>query len=116
MRIVNEFMPSIGTASTPLPAATPSYAGADTKGLRIVRRLRALMRLIVRRRRAVRHLAELQHLDDATLRDIGLTRSEAASVVSEIGGRVAATRRRTELDFLLSASTRFHVRSADTSF
>jgi len=54
-------------------------------------------------------------LDTATLRDLGLSASEVASVVAELDGRAAATRRRTDLDVWLSASERFRVRSVDSS-
>ncbi|MGZ8253825.1 MAG: DUF1127 domain-containing protein [Burkholderiaceae bacterium] len=51
---------------------------------------------LTRRRRAGRRFADLQHLDDRTLRDLGVTRSEIASIVSELGGGAAATRRRAD--------------------
>ncbi|MGZ8272804.1 MAG: DUF1127 domain-containing protein [Burkholderiaceae bacterium] len=63
---------------------------------RLSRRVRAIGRLIARRRRAGRRFADLQHLDDRTLRDLGVTRSEIASIVSELGGGAAATRRRAD--------------------
>lgn len=113
MRIVNEFMPPAGGAwaSAAHPSNVP-HKEAPTFA-RIVRRIRALLRLMLRRERARRTLAALDHLDSATLRDLGLTRSEAASMMTELAGRVAATRRQTELDYLLSASSRFHVRNGD---
>jgi len=79
-----------------------------------VRRLRAIVRLIVRRRRARRRFEDLSHLDERTLRDLGITRSELASVVSELGGRAAATRRRTDLEVRQSASSRFRIRAIDS--
>jgi len=51
-------------------------------------------------RRALRHVLamrterELGGLDERTLRDLGLTRSEIGSISSEIAGAAAATRRR----------------------
>ena len=81
---------------------------------RLVRRLRAIVRLIVRRRRARRRFEDLSHLDERTLRDLGITRSELASVVSELGGRAAATRRRTDLEVRQSASSRFRIRAIDS--
>lgn len=82
---------------------------------RLTRRLRAIARLVARRRRARRRFEDLRHLDERTLRDLGLTRSELASVVAELGGRAAATRRRTDLDVWQSASSRFRVRAIDSS-
>ena len=82
---------------------------------RLVRRLRAIARLVVRRRRSRQRFEDLRHLDERTLRDLGVTRSELASVVSELGGRAAATRRRTELEVWQSASSRFRVRAIDSS-
>ncbi|MDH4114141.1 MAG: hypothetical protein OEU89_01595 [Burkholderiaceae bacterium] len=82
---------------------------------RFTRRLRALGRLVVRRNRSLRRLEDLRRLDAATLRDLGLAASEVASVVAELDGRAAATRRRTDLDVWLSASERFRVRSVDSS-
>ena len=82
---------------------------------RLLRRLRAIARLVVRRRRARQRFEDLRHLDERTLRDLGVTRSELASVVSELGGSAAATRRRTELEVWQSASSRFRVRAIDSS-
>jgi uncharacterized protein YjiS (DUF1127 family) len=79
------------------------------------RRLRAIARLIARRLRARRRFEDLRHLDERTLRDLGVTRSELASIVSELGGRAAATRRRTDLEVWQSASSRFRVRAIDSS-
>ena len=82
---------------------------------RLTRRLRAIARLVARRRRARRRFDDLRHLDERTLRDLGITRSELASVVSELGGRAAATRRRVERDTWQSASSRFRIRAVDSS-
>jgi len=82
---------------------------------RLTRRLRAIARLVARRRRARRRFDDLSHLDERTLRDLGVTRSELASVVSELGGRAAATRRRTDLEVWQSASSRFRIRAIDSS-
>ena len=79
------------------------------------RRLRAIARLIARRLRARRRFEDLRHLDERTLRDLGVTRSELASIVSELGGRAAATRRRTDLEVWQSASSRFRARAIDSS-
>lgn len=83
---------------------------------RLSRRLRAIGRLVARRRRAARRFDDLQHLDERTLRDLGVTRSEIASIVSELGGHAAATRRRTDLEVWSSASSRFRVRAIDSAF
>jgi uncharacterized protein YjiS (DUF1127 family) len=54
-------------------------------------------------RRAERAFAEagdrsrLERLDDATLRDIGLSRAEIGSVVAEAYGRVERSRRRLDM-------------------
>jgi uncharacterized protein YjiS (DUF1127 family) len=82
---------------------------------RLIRRLRAIARLVARRRRAQRWFDDLRHLDERTLRDLGIRRSELASVVSELGGRAAATRRRTDLEVWQSASSRFRLRAIDSS-
>ncbi|MGE5160311.1 MAG: DUF1127 domain-containing protein [Betaproteobacteria bacterium] len=82
---------------------------------RFGRRLRAIVRLVARRLRARRRLEDLDHLDERTLRDLGLTRSELASVVAELGGRAAPTRRRADLEAWTSASSRFRVRAIDSS-
>jgi uncharacterized protein YjiS (DUF1127 family) len=82
---------------------------------RLGRRLRAIVRLIARRRRARRRVEDLRHLDERTLRDLGITRSELASVVSELGGHAAATRRRIDLEAWQSASSSFRIRAIDSS-
>jgi uncharacterized protein YjiS (DUF1127 family) len=81
---------------------------------RFARRLRALVRLLARRRRAARRYDDLRHLDERTLRDLGVTRSELASVVAEPGGRATASRRRADVRFWTSAAASFRVRSIDT--
>lgn len=82
---------------------------------RLARRLRAIARLIARRRRARRRFDDLRHLDERTLRDLGITRSELASVVSELGGGAAATRRRVDDEVWRSASWSFRIRAVDSS-
>lgn len=104
-------------------ALTPSAARALTAALnepspllrRLARRLRAIARLVARRRRAWRRDEELRNLDEATLRDLGVSRRELAAFASGRAGRADAARRRAELDVWLSASSRFRVRSIDSS-
>ena len=55
---------------------------------------RRFVAAIRRRRRAARYIAELQALDDQTLADIGLHRSEIRSAVLEAERNGAAERRR----------------------
>lgn len=81
---------------------------------RLTRRLRAIARLVARRRRARRRFDDLGHLDERTLRDLGISRSELASVVSELGGRAAATRRRVDSEVWQSASSRLRIRVVDS--
>jgi hypothetical protein len=99
---------STGQATAPMPFAPLRRALA-----RVARRARALVRLGLRRRRAWKNHQALCDLDDATLHDLGLARSELGSFVSELGGRAGATRRRIDLDAWTSASSRFRTRSID---
>ena len=102
-------LPTMSTrVSTPRPRPDGPWS-------RLSRRLRAIRRLMARRRRAWRRYQDLQHLDERTLRDLGVTRSEIASVVSELGGRAALTRRRADLEAWQSASSRFRIRALDSS-
>jgi uncharacterized protein YjiS (DUF1127 family) len=91
------------------------FKGPGRPSPRLGRRLRAVVRLVARRLRARRRFEDLRHLDERTLRDLGLTRSELASVVAELGGHVAAERRRTDLEVWQSASSRFRIRAIDSS-
>jgi uncharacterized protein YjiS (DUF1127 family) len=68
-------------------------ASAVVRARRYVRRAVALFRLLRRRARHAAELRQLQSLDNDTLRDLGLTRSEIGSVYAESVGDVAATRR-----------------------
>lgn len=83
-------------------------ASAVVRARRYGRRAVALYRLLGRRARHRSELRQLQELDAATLRDLGLTRSEVGSVHAESTGRVAVTRRAmVEHEwFRLSAGTR----------
>lgn len=101
-------------SATSARSSAPGYAADAPTSSRAMRRLRALVPLARRWLRDARRQQELQQLDDATLRDLGLTRSEIASVVSELGGRAAATRRRADLDVWQSASLRFRTRAVDS--
>jgi uncharacterized protein YjiS (DUF1127 family) len=92
-----------------------AFKGPARPWPRIGRRLRAIARLVARRLRARRRFEDLSHLDERTLRDLGLTRSELASVVAELGGHAALTRRRADLDVWQSASSRFRIRAIDSS-
>jgi uncharacterized protein YjiS (DUF1127 family) len=96
-------------ADAPMPFATLRKAVA-----RMLRRQRARLRLAARRRRAWKHHQELAQLDSASLRDLGLTRSELYSAAAESGGLVAAARRRADLDAWRSASSRFRIRTIDS--
>jgi uncharacterized protein YjiS (DUF1127 family) len=102
-------------SSTRIGAGTFAPLRPATALQRLTRRLRALGRLAVRRNRSRHRLDELRNLDAAALRDLGLSASEVGSVVAELDGRAAATRRRTDLDVWLSASPRFRVRAVDSS-
>jgi len=70
-------------------------ASAVVRARRLARRALALLRLYRRRARERNALGQLQALDAAALRDLGLTRSEIGSVLAEAAGRAAATRRQT---------------------
>jgi uncharacterized protein YjiS (DUF1127 family) len=100
--------------STRGASAPPPFAPLRALLARLARRSRARLRLAVRRRRAGPRFGELQQLDDATLRDLGLSRSELYSAASEAGGLAAASRRQTDLDVWLSASSRFRIRTIDS--
>jgi uncharacterized protein YjiS (DUF1127 family) len=66
-----------------------------SRGLAALRdALRSLLEGIARRRRLARAQAEIDALDDATLRDIGIRRSEAASYWAESERLVEQTRTR----------------------
>jgi uncharacterized protein YjiS (DUF1127 family) len=68
-------------------------ASAVVRARRYARRAAALLRLAGRHARHRAEIRQLQALDAAALRDLGLTRSEIDSVQAESAGRAAATRR-----------------------
>ena len=78
-----------GRATSSVSPATPKEARVR----RYARRAMALYRLFRRRARHRAALRQLQSLDAAVLRDIGLTRSEIGSAHAEAVGLVAPTRR-----------------------
>lgn len=101
----------------PLAAARPAafidlsdpLASAVVRARRWARRAAAVLRLLRRRARSRESLGQLQCLDDATLRDLGLARSELASLMAESTGRAAATRR------AITEQPRFPLRTATRS-
>jgi uncharacterized protein YjiS (DUF1127 family) len=68
-------------------------ASAVVRARRYARRAVALLRLVRRRSRYRAQARRLQQLDPATLRDLGLSRSEIGSLLAEATGRAPATRR-----------------------
>lgn len=87
----------------PQPSASAAHAAPDHRGVRRVHQslvsplVRAFASLAERRRRRRDWIAtrdEIGALDAATLRDLGLHRSEAASVAAEAHGIARATRLR----------------------
>jgi uncharacterized protein YjiS (DUF1127 family) len=86
---VNVYETALRHPNRPLTSAAASAALA---GLREV--LRGLFEGIARRRRLARNQAEIDGLDDDTLRDIGMHRSEAASYWAESERLAEQTRTR----------------------
>jgi hypothetical protein len=105
----------VALSSTRIATAPAPFAPLRSAAARLLRRGRAWVRLVSRRRRQQREFAQFARLDESVLRDLGLSRSEFASFGAEAGGLAAATRRRTELDVWLSASSRFRIRAIDSS-
>jgi uncharacterized protein YjiS (DUF1127 family) len=81
--------------SVPLRAAARRSAQTGFGALlaQAIRRGRAALRLFHRRLRHAAALQQLQSLDAAALRDLGLDRSELGSAIAELQGRAASTRR-----------------------
>jgi uncharacterized protein YjiS (DUF1127 family) len=86
----------VKTHSTALRHPDRSLIGTEaSSGLATLREvLRGLFDGIARRRRLAHTLAAIDGLDDATLRDIGVRRSEAASYWAESEHLAEQTRRR----------------------
>lgn len=74
---------------------------------------RRAVRWVAARRAASQRLRQLHELDARTLRDLGLTRSELASVVAEADGNADRTRRRIEHAFIRNASSGLRVRNIE---
>lgn len=74
-------------------ARRSAQAGWGALLARTTRRTRAVLRLARRRFRQAAQLRQLQALDAAALRDLGLDRSEIGSVHAELHGRAAHSRR-----------------------
>ena len=79
-------------AAPPQSVADQRRSARGLAGLREV--LRSLFEGVARRRRLARDQAEIDGLDDATLRDIGMHRSEAASYWAESERLAEQTRMR----------------------
>jgi uncharacterized protein YjiS (DUF1127 family) len=79
--------------ATPLVVVADPEQSAGGRARRYARRVKALYRLFRRQARHRAALRQLQSLDAALLRDIGLTRSEIGSAHAEAVGLVAPTRR-----------------------
>lgn len=75
-----------------VPAGVWPRLGAIGLGFGLA--LGSLAARIARRWRDRARSLRLQDLDDATLRDLGLTRSELSSLEMEASGRIEATRQR----------------------
>ena len=83
------------------PAPSPGIAGALR---RIVAGAHWLKIAFAEHRRAAREASEFARLDDATLRDLGLTRDEYLSYAAEARGLVPSTRLRIRDDRFRSAT------------
>jgi uncharacterized protein YjiS (DUF1127 family) len=68
-----------------LPAAEPYLTSAVQLALRSCWMIAAWMRAVARRRRELRNVAQLQRLDDATLKDLGICRCEIEYLVRTPG-------------------------------
>ena len=83
------------------PASWPGVVGALR---RIVAGARRLKIAWAEHRREARECAEFARLDDATLRDLGLTRDEYLSYAAEARGLTPSTRLRIRDDRFRSAT------------
>lgn len=97
--------------------ANPALRRIRAAATRVLRRAAVGVTRFVRsweqNRRARANYEVLSRLDEQTLRDLGLTRSEVGSAAAELGGRATATRRRIEAEFWQSASAGFRVRKVE---
>ncbi len=75
--------------SMPIPAAHLARGDVWSAAARGVQRLAARWR---RWRAFARTRREIERLDDAALRDLGIARAEATSLAAELHGLAAATR------------------------
>lgn len=79
--------------STPILAARPARGDVWSAAARGVQRLAVRWQ---RWRAWMRTRREIERLDDAALRDLGIARAEAASLAAELHGLTAITRRAVE--------------------
>ena len=112
MRIVNEFAPGAIAGGATIEAGRAPAHEPSLRQSGLIRRIGAIVRLLMRRRRAALVRGELDQLDAATRRDVGL--AERGWSAMDAAARVAAVRRQTEYNYLSSASSRFVVRNVDT--
>ncbi len=80
--------------ATPRAAMASAWTRPSSIASAAVRLLRSALSRIARRLRGPQRSLSLHELDDATLRDLGLSRSELDSVELEASGRIEITRRR----------------------
>jgi hypothetical protein len=107
VRIVNELAPGvIASGAAPQTVLTPRLPPTPRR-LTLRRRLKTIACWLLRRRRAA---AAFEPLDAAARRDLGVT---AGWNATEAAARIATARREIELNYLLSASSRFVVRNVD---
>jgi len=98
-------MQTLHSLRFPVPPAARPLAGLAARPIvrPIVRPIAALIDAWRRQRMQGATLRTLHSLDDRTLRDLGLHRSEIAGIAAEIGGRAEATHVRTQLALQLRA-------------
>ena len=111
MRIVNEFAPGAIAGGATIRTERAAIESPALRRSGLVRRIKALATLFVRGRRKSAGIRELDQLDSATRRDLGL--AEGGWSARGAAARAEAVRRDVELNYLLSASSRFVVRNVD---